>query len=249
MDLMEQLIENLGKLPDGTPDDVKTGIKSLFQQVNQKAGKAATDLESYKTGALSYQKLKKKLAEANLDESQLDTIADQLGVTKTLEDELAFKEITNKELNKKVKELNEQLVTMKMEGKLGSKVSDLAKAYKTPDGKTVKLSDRFIDKKELYKPIDLEQDVLVQDRIDRVLKAAYESQSAFMKEVGMEFPSGQPLHKVPLGDGNFGSGKALDEGAVIAVLKGASGSQEAAARALTMYENAGKLYSGSGSGQ
>lgn len=242
MDLMEQLIENLGKLPDGTPDEVKAGIKTLFQQVNQKAGKAATDLETYKTGAMSYQKLKKRLAEADLDESQLDTIAEQLGVKKTLEDELAFKDITNKELNKKVKELTETITTMKMESKLGSKVSDLAKAYKTPDGKTVKLSDRFIDKKELYKQIDLEQDVLVQDRIDRVLKAAYESQSAFMKEVGMEFPSGQPLHKVQLGDGNFGSGKALDESAVIATLKGQDGNLDAAARALTMYEKAGVIY-------
>lgn len=243
MDLMEELVASLGKLPDGTSDDLKANIKTLFQQVNQKAGKAATDLETYKKGASDYSKLSKKLKDAGLDEGQLETVAEELGIKKTLQDELAIKEASTRELNKKVKELEGTLFSMKMENTLGVKVTDAAKAYKTPDGKTVKLSDRFIDKKELYKPLDLESDVLVQDRIDRTLKAAYESQAAFMKEIGSEFPGAQ-VHKVNVGEGNMGSGKVFDETAVVTSLKGANGDKEAAIRALSEYERAGVIYGG-----
>ncbi len=240
-DLMEQLVAALSGLPDGTPDAAKSGIKTLFQQVNQKAGKAATDLESYKTGAMSYQKLKKKMAEHNLTEDQLDTIAEELGVKKTLQDELAIKEVTTRELNKKVRDLEGTITSMKMESTVGAKATEAAKSYKTPDGKTVKLSDKFIDKKELFKPIDLSSDVVVQDRVQSVLKAAYESQVAFMKEVGMEF-QGQPVHAVKTGEGVFGSGKALDPAAIAAVLKDRNGDLDSAAMALTMLERSGAIY-------
>jgi hypothetical protein len=181
------------------------------------------------------------MAEHDLSEDQLDTIAEELGVKKTLQDELVIKDAANKELNKKVRELEASITSIKMESTVGSKALEAAKAYKTPEGKTVKLSEKFIDKKELFKPLDLSSDVIVQDRVQNVLKAAYESQLAFMKEVGVDF-QGQPVHPVKTGDGVFGAGKALDEAAIAATLKDKHGDKDAAARALTLYEQAGVIY-------
>lgn len=237
MAVIEDLMALLGKLPDGTPDDVKVGVKELFQKLTVEAGKAKTDLESYKKGDSEYKKLTKKLKDAGIEEDRYDSIAEELGVKKTLQDELAITMAAHKEALKKTKELEGQLKATKMESVLGRKIEEAAKTYKTPDGANVKISDRFIDKKALYADIDLGSDLLIQDRLNTVLKSAYENQTAFMKELGLD---GTPVHKVTVGDSTFGSGKALDTSAVKAVLDKQSGSLDAAARALTMYEQQSK---------
>lgn len=233
MDIMEQLVDLLGKLPEGTPDEVKTGVKGLFQKVSVEAGKAKTDLEGYKKGDSQYKKLQKQLKDADLNEEQFEEVAAKLGYAKTLEDEHAIVKATLQETIKAKKELEKNLNFMKLENVLGKKVEDVAKAYKTPEGQTIKISERFIDKKELYKDIDLSSEVIVQDRIQNVMKAAFENQTAFMKELGME---GTPIHKVNVGESTFGSGKALDTAAIAAVLKQSKGSLDGAAQALGMYE-------------
>lgn len=238
MDLMEQLIAELGKLPDGTSDEVKSGIKELFQTVNKKAGKASTDLETYKKGHTEYQKLVKRLTDAGVDESNFDTIADELGVKKTLQDELEVTKIGNKELMNKVKELEKTLNRTKMETVLGSKVAEAAKAYTTQDGKKVTILDDFIDKSELFKQLDLENDVLVQDRVKRVLDTAFTNQNNIMKKLGVD---GVKLHQVPQGDGGVGSNAGIvDANQVRGIMEKSGGSIDAAAQALTMYDAAKK---------
>lgn len=239
MDLMEQLMESLGKLPDGTTDETKNLIKGLFQKVNVEAGKAKTDLETFKKGDTEYKKLTKKFKDAGIDESQFDNLAEELGVKKTLQDEVMIYKAKMAEDAKAIKEKDKALMTMKMESVLGKKVDEQKSAYTTPEGKQVKISEKFIDKTELYKQLDLESEVMVQDRIQKVMKTAYENQSAFMKELGVNF-EGQPVHTVPTGESKFGSGKALDTASVKAVLDKRNGSLEAAAQALTLYENAAK---------
>jgi hypothetical protein len=233
MDIMEQLVELLGKLPEGTPDEVKTGVKGLFQKVSVEAGKAKTDLEGYKKGDSQYKKLQKQFKDSGLDEEQIDLIAEKLGYAKTLEDEHAIVQATLKETVKAKKDLENSIKVMKLETVLGGKVQEVAKAYKTPEGQTIKISERFIDKKELYKDIDLNSEVLVQDRIQNVMKSAFENQSAFIKELEME---GTPVHTVNVGQSTFGSGKALDTAAVVSVIKQSKGSLDGAAHALGMYE-------------
>lgn len=237
MALMEQLIEALNKLPEGS-DDLKTSIKGIFQAVNQEAGKAKTDLESYKKGDSEYKKLQKKFKDAGFTEDQFEELAEERGVRKTIQDELEIQQSLYKEALKQKRDLEAQVKLNKMENVVGRKAEELAKAYKTADGKTVKISERFIDKKELFKDIDLESDLIVQDRVQRVMNAAFESQSAFMKELGIDF-QGQPVHKVPVGESILGSGKVLVDTALVkSVLDTNHGSIDAAAQALTMYEQA-----------
>lgn len=236
---MEELIKLLASMQDGTPvpPEFKASIKDLFQKMSVEAGKAKTDLESYKKGDSEYKKLTKKLKDAGIEEDRYDSIAEELGVKKTLQDEVAIYKATGAETLKALKEAQGQVARMQMENVLGRKIDEVAKSYKTPDGKTVKISDRFIDKTELYKKLDLESEVLVQDRISKVMAAAYENQSAFMKEVGLD---GHPVHQVQIGESNFGSGKVLDVSSVKAVMAQSKGSLDGAAQALTLYENAAK---------
>lgn len=235
MTLLEQLVELLGKLPEGTPDEVKGEVKGLFQKMSVEAGKAKTDLEVFKKGDSEYKKLTKKFKDAGIDEDQFDNLAEELGVKKTLQDELAITITAHKEALKKNKELETAVKTMRMESVLGRKAEEAMSSFKTPEGQTIKISERFLDKKELFKDIDLTSELLVQDRINNVLKTAYESQSAFMKELGLD---GHPIHKVTVGESPFGSGKALDTSAVKAVINKSNGSLDSAAQALTLYEQA-----------
>lgn len=235
MATMEQLMELFGKLPDGTTDEFKNGVKKLFQEFSTEAGKAKSDLESYKKGDSEYKKLKKKLEDSGLSADQLDTVAEQLGYKKTLEDEYAIQNATMKELQKKLKEAERDLKYTKIESTLGGKAKEAMTNFKTENGQVVKISERFLDKKELFKDIDLNSELLVTERINQVVKTAYENQSAFLKEIGQD---GTPVHKVNLGESQFGSGKALDVGVIKNTLKTNNGSLDAAAVALTMYEKA-----------
>lgn len=237
MATMEALVELLGKMPDGTSDDLKSGLKKLFQEVTVEAGKAKTDLETAKKGDSEYKKLAKKLKDSGLNEDQLDSVAEQLGYKKTLEDEYAIMAATVKEKDKAYKELERQVKFTKIENTLGNKAKDAIAQFKTPEGQTVKISERFLDKKELFKDIDLSNELLIQERVNNIVKTAFENQSAFMKEIGLD---GTPIHKVNLGESQFGSGKVLDTSTVKAVLNNQHGSLDAAAQALTLYEQAAR---------
>lgn len=238
MDLMEQLMAELGKLPDGTSDEIKSGIKDLFSTVSKKAGKASTDLETYKKGHTDYQKMVKRLTENGVDPENFDTFADELGIKKTLQDEIEIYKLQNKELGGKVKEMEKAQNRMKMENVLNTKVADAAKAYKTQDGKTVNILEDFIDKTELFKPLDLENDVLVQDRVKRVLDTAFTNQSVIAKKLGADLVA---LHKVPQGDGGTVSTAGVVEVSQIrGIMEKSGGTLDAVAQALTLYENAAK---------
>jgi hypothetical protein len=238
MDLMEQLLAELGKLPDGTADEVKSGIKELFQTVSKKAGKASTDLEVYKKGHTDYQKMVKRLTDQGVDPENFDAFADELGIKKTLQDELEITKLANKDLASKYKEMEKTILRNKMESVLGKRVDEAAKAYTTVDGKKIAILDDFIDKSELFKPLDLENDVLVQDRVKRILDTAFTTQSNIMKKLGAD---GVSLHKVPEGEGSVGSAVGpVDTNQVRGIMSKSNGSLDAAAQALTMYDSAKK---------
>lgn len=239
MDLMEQLVAALAKLPEGTSDEVKSGIKSLFQDVSKKAGKASTDLETYKKGHTDYQKLTRRLEEMGISEDKFDEMANEMGVKKTLQDELEIYKAQNKDLATKYKDIEKTLTRTKMETILGSKVNEAAKAYTTAEGKKIAVLEDFIDKTELFKPLDLENDVLVQDRVKRVLDTAFTNQSNLMKKLGVDAVQ---LHPVKTGEAQVGSNiGAVDTNQIRGIMKDSGGNNlDAVAQALTMYENAAK---------
>lgn len=230
---IEQLVELLKGLPDGTSDDTKKALKDLFQDMTKEAGKAKTDLEQYKKGDTEYKKLYKKFQDNGLKPEQIDEVLADMGVKKSLADELeVFKRLAS-EKEKEAKETSKQLREFKVEMTMKEKVKQALVDFKDKDGKPYKLVEDFIDNKVLIKDLDVESDVLVQDRLNKVLTDAYQKQEAFMKKTGATF-GGQTVHTVPTGDGSFGSGKALDLGQLKTTMNKAGNTIDGAARALEL---------------
>jgi uncharacterized phage infection (PIP) family protein YhgE len=230
---IEQLVELLKGLPDGTSDDTKKALKDLFQDMTKEAGKAKTDLEQYKKGDTEYKKLYKKFQDNGLKPEQIDEVLADMGVKKSLADELeVFKRLAS-EKDKEAKETAKQLREFKVEMTMTEKVKAAMAEFKDPEGKPQKIVEKFINKKELFKDIDLDSPVLVQDRISKVLTTAYQEQAAFMKDLGVEFGA-KTVHTVPSGDGSFGSGKALDLGQLKTTMNKAGNTIDGAAMALEL---------------
>lgn len=230
---IEQLVELLKGLPDGTPDETKKALKDLFQDMTKEAGKAKTDLEQYKKGDTEYKKLYKKFQDNGLKPEQIDEVLADMGVKKSLADELeVFKRLAS-EKDKEAKETAKQLREFKVEMTMTEKVKAAMAEFKDSEGKPQKIVEKFINKKELFKDIDLDSPVLVQDRINKVLTSAYQEQAAFMKDLGVEFGA-KTVHTVPTGDGSFGSGKALDLGQLKKTMNESGNTIDGAARALEL---------------
>jgi vacuolar-type H+-ATPase subunit I/STV1 len=236
---IEQLVDILKGLPEGIAEDTKKAIKDLFQDVTKEAGKAKTDLEQYKTGATEYKKLYKKFQDNGLKPEQIDEVLADMGVKKSLSDELEVMKRIATEKEKEAKDYQKQLNAFKVETTMSEKVKAAMNEFKDSEGKPQKVLEKFINKKELFKDIDLESPVLVQDRISKVLTAAYQEQVAFMKDLGVEFGA-KTTHTVPVGDGQFGSGKALDLGQLKKTMNEGGNNIDAAARALQLAMNAAR---------
>lgn len=230
---IEKLVELLKGLPDGTTDETKGAIKSLFQEMTKEAGKAKSDLEQYKDGDGKYKKLYKKFQDNGYSPEQIDEILTEMNVKKSQADELdVFKRLAT-DYEKKAKDAEKALNAFKVELTMKEKVKAAITDFKDKDGRPYKLVEDFIDEKALVKDIDVTSDVLVQDRLNKILADAYQKQEAFMKKTGATFGA-QTTHTVPLGDGQFGSGKALDLGQLKKTMNEGGNSLEAAARALEM---------------
>lgn len=230
---IEKLLELLKGLPDGTPDDVKSSIKSLFQEVTKEAGKAKSDLEQYKDGDGKYKKLYKKFQDNGYTPEQIDEIMQEMGVKKSQGEELeVFKRIAL-DNEKKAKEAEKALNAFKVELTMKEKVKAALTDFKDKEGKPYKLVEDFIDDKALVKEIDVTSDVLVQDRLTKILADAYQKQEAFMKKTGASFGA-QTTHTVPSGDGSFGSGKALDLGQLKKAMNERGNTIDGAAMALEL---------------
>lgn len=230
---IEKLLELFKGLPDGTTDETKTAIKALFQEVTKEAGKAKSDLEQYKDGDGKYKKLYKKFQDNGYTPDQIDEILSEMGVKKSQGEELEVYKRLASDYEKKVKDSEKALNLFKVEVTMKEKIKQAVADFKDKDGKPYKLVEDFINEKELTKDIDITSDVLVQDRLNKILTDAYQKQEAFMKKTGATF-GGQTTHTVPIGDGQFGSGKALDLAQVRKTMNEGGNDVNAAARALQL---------------
>lgn len=236
---IEKLLELFKGLPEGTTDEAKTQIKNLFQETTKEAGKAKSDLEQYKDGDGKYKKLFKKFQDNGYTPDQADEMIAGMGVKKSLEEELeVFKRIAL-DNEKKAKDSEKALNLFKVEITMKEKVRTAVAEFKDKDGKPYKLVEDFIDDKALIKDIDVTSDVLVTDRLNKVLTDAYQKQEAFMKKTGATF-AGQTTHTVPVGDGSFGTGKALDLGQLKTTMNKAGNTIDGAAMALELASQAAR---------
>jgi len=234
MNLEEALIA-LNKLPE-EQTELKTGLETLIKSLNQEKGKAKSDitkvkldkesieseLGKYKEKVSTYSDLMKTLSDAGIDAKNADKLAQKLNIDKTKDDELSdYKRLLN--------EATTELTTLRTEkdanvfqSKLNPTLDKALSEFKDGDGNLVRIAERFLNKEELYKPLDLENETMVNDRIKRVLEAAHAEQKSVLDDISL--PRG--VHQTQIGDKHFSSPKGIAVEKIIETVREQKGSKE-----------------------
>ncbi len=176
-------------------DEQKTALREPVSSLNKEKGVMGSDLISIKNeleGAnkqvMSYKEVTDTLAKAGIDSSKASELAERLGSQKTQDDEKdEFKKMI-KERDSELEEFRADALLRALEVKLGPQFDTAVEGFKTEDGTTIKILPDFLTevKEELYKGIkEGDDDVIVNDRINKALLQAKSNQEAFMKRNGV----------------------------------------------------------------
>ena len=208
---LEELLVATEKLEDAS---IKDAIRAIAKKGSQEGGKALSDLNTLKAtvdesskemsklkeSKANYEEIAGILAKNGMDAKNAESVLKQLNVEKTQEDETKLLKKMVEDLTKENKGFKDNEVFGKRKSFLDTKIADAIKEYKDKDGNEYTLVDKFIDKDALYKPIDVESEALVNDRVTQALQNAHQSQEQFKQDTGMEIVN--PVHKAA--DSNSG---------------------------------------------
>ena len=244
MSVFEDIIAKLEKLPD-EHKDVATGIKDLAQLLNQDRGKALTDLEAVKGKnkelqgfQSSYSELMAALSAAGVETKNAKEVAEKLKVKKTDDEASAELQRVLKETDKQLKEALAKNARFEMASTLKPSLEKAIKEWKDKDGNPKTIADKFIEqfKDELYKPLDLTSEVMVNERITTVLKGAEQAQDTLLSELGQAGIIGKEhtVHKVDTGGGHFAGNQNPDSAAVFEKVRTSGGSIDSVAEGIAL---------------
>lgn len=239
---LEKILAATDKIED---KELKDLIRTISKEGSQESGKALSDLNKLKSESelasqelatlkdskASYEELMTTMAKAGVEAGDAEALLAKLKVEKTAEDENNLLKKQNKELLdfKKQSEQKEEFNTRK--SVLSDKVAEAIKEYKDKDGNEYPLVKDFIDEKELYKPIDVASEALVNDRITQALSNAHNKQEQWKIKTGMDVVTKVP--KTP-GDnsGHFGKQGINNEGKIFDKYKESGRGIDDAARTI-----------------
>ena len=243
MEEYDKLVDSVTKL-EGLDQAQKEAILTSAKALNTEVGIRGADLkkiksenQSLKDQNTSYKEFSEAMAKYNMSAEDIKKAADLAGIQQTYEDkERELKNILA-ERDNETKELKTQLWKFKQEQQLAPKIEDSIKNFVDAEGKPVELKPFFAKqvKDELYKGIkDGEDEVIVNDRINKALIKAKAEQDSFMEENGFVV-SNDHTHKVrektPAGSGPK---VALTESVQLAqkIMEEGQGSSDATATAI-----------------
>lgn len=190
---MDNFLSALDKLD--LTDEQKTALREPVTSLNKEKGIMGSDLLTIKTeleGAnkqnLSYKEVTAALAKAGIDSSKASELAEKLGSQKTQDDE-------KDEFKRMIKERDDKLVAFEsdarlrtLEAKLDPLLNLAVEGFADTEGKKIELLPDTLTglKAELYKGIkDGDDDVIVNDRINKALLEAKSSQDTMLKRNGL----------------------------------------------------------------
>lgn len=220
MDAYEQGLEAIAKIEDA---ELKANLETSFKTLNQDKGKAKGDITKIKLenedlknkfkdsegNASKYKDVMRVFSEAGIKAEDAAKLAEKLKVDKTKEDENAELKRLLEEKDAKVKKFESKEELSQFKSKMDPILDKALEELKDKDGNKIKLAKSFINREELYKSLDLNSDVLVNDRLTKVLEAAVMDQQKFFNDNGVDFS--KDVHKVnPKGDNHFGGNPGID---------------------------------------
>jgi len=214
----ENILELLESLP-AEQADFKAKLKGFVTTLNQDKGKASADILKFKDQldklkaqadetkekTAGYKEIAEALAKAGVDAKNTDELLDKLNLKKSTEEENAI-------LKKALDEAKEQLGGFETKEQLaarkekvtplfGKALEDFVKAKQTDGKADYRLSDEFVNKEELYKEIDIDNDTLKNEHFTKVLQAADVKQQKFIESTGMGYV--KDVHNTNLNQGHY----------------------------------------------
>lgn len=225
--------------------DLKTQIETKIKELNGERGKALSDLNGFKEQLstiknekdnlekqnMTFAQLSKALADSGFKDGDITKMAEKLQVQKSQEDELAEMKRILDEQTKKIKEYEKINSERQLKDALVPKLKEAMAEFKDKDGNKVPLVDDFVPYDDLLKPIDVENETLLQDRLTKVLEKAYTKQIDFQKRNNMVI-SGSEVHDVPSGDGHYRTDGALNVEKIVKTVTDGKGSLDSASAAI-----------------
>ena len=217
METYEEALATIEKLEDA---ELKGKLTTVLQSMNQEKGKAKGDISKLKAdfeaklndanGKVStYKETAKILADAGIDAKNANELLSKLNVNKTQNDELEEAKRLLEEKDSKLKSFEREREQNLFKAKVTPLLQKALETYKDSKGNLVKISPDFIDQEELNKPLDLENEPMVNDRLNKVLEAAAVKQNAWFERNSDIF--GKNIHKVPTGgDKHFSGNPGID---------------------------------------
>lgn len=217
METFEEALAVVEKLEDA---ELKGKLTTVLKDMNIEKAKAKGDISKLKAefqtqledanGKVSkYKDVAKILSDAGIDAKNANEVLAKLNVQKTQDDELAEAKRLLKEKDEKLNTFETERQKNLFKAKMNPLLEKALENYKNDKGEVVKISPDFIDQEALNKPLDLENEPLVTDRLNKVLEAAAVKQNAWFERNSGIF--GKNMHKVPTGgDKHFSGNKGID---------------------------------------
>ena len=220
MSAYEQGLEAISKIEDA---ELKANLESTLKALNQDAGKAKGDITKIKlrneeleglvketsTKASEWKEVMKVFADNGVDAVKAAKLAEDLKIAKSKEDENAELKRLLKEKDNKVKTYEEKQRFQEFKSKMDPILQKALSEFKDKDGNSIKIALDFIDQEALYKDLDLDSEVLVNDRLNKVLEAGFNKQQKFFENNGVDFA--RDVHGVRTGgDRHFSGNKGID---------------------------------------
>jgi len=201
MSAYEDMKAEIAKLGD---EDAKKLMNSLLSTINVEKGTALTDLKTQKDIVNAQKgdiKTLSDLAKAFKDagvpvesNEQMVELARKFNVQMDDKDSLTELNKIVSERDATIKEQADKLKLIDIERTMNPLFDEARKEFKDADGKEIKILDIFVDKKSLY-DVDMNQEVLVNKKINDILTEGQVKTEAFMKSEGLD-RTGADTHSI-----------------------------------------------------
>lgn len=220
-------------------EGLRDSLLSVFKEMEVELGTRGKDLNLYKSDALTYKKLKDTLKAIGVDDpSNVDKVAEKLKINKDAAEEKEALTAIAKQLAEEKKAIEKEYSQFKVKTTLTDKFNSARNNFKDEKGKGIKIADDFIDNNKLFAELDLSNELLVQQRIDGVLKEAYDKQAKLVATLGIpgftppSVPEGNQPSKpstvsfqeqLKVSTNEFGNNRATSAGAFVDAVRKSQG--------------------------
>lgn len=192
--------------------NLKKNLAEEYKRVNREKGENGrkliekdSELDTLRKSTKEtseWSKYFKLLEKEGMEAKDIPALLDKMKVTKTLEDEHKLMSTLYKDAQDKLKEAEKENKGFKIKTVVDKHFAEIRKNFKNEKGEALTVLDDFIDTGKLYADIsDLNNEVLLKERAETVLKDAFQKTEAIKQKFGFQ---GATTPTIPESQGGVG---------------------------------------------